>query len=150
MSTGPPGDAPWRQHEPDRLIGRGHAAGDFLEAHDWEVLEESAGRLRLSVHVPPHVRNPRGQLFGGFTGTYVDLVALFTVRAGERARPGPRRWLATVRMDVQYLAPVTEERIVIESEVSARRGRTAIVTTRFLDGQGEPQVLATTVLRFSD
>jgi hypothetical protein len=34
------------------------------------------------------VRNPRGQLFGGFTPTYVDLVALFTVR--------PMQWSLTL------------------------------------------------------
>jgi len=138
--------APWREHAPDRLIGRGHPAGDFLEAHEWELLEERPGFLRIAVHVPDHVRNPRGQLFGGFTPTYVDLVALFTFRAGERS--GTRRgWLATTRMEIEYLAPVVAPRIEIVSEVSARRGRTAWIQTRFLDPEGEPLVLATTVLR---
>ena len=31
---------PWMEVEPSRLIGRGHAAGDFLEAYLWTVLEE--------------------------------------------------------------------------------------------------------------
>ena len=137
---------PWRDHDPKRLIGRGHAAGDFLEAHAWEVLEERVGFLRLSVHVPDHVRNPRGQLFGGFTPTYVDLVALFTVRAGEREKPR-RHWLATVRMEVEYLAPVTGAEIEIVSEITARRGRSAWVQTRFLGPDGEIQVLAATQLR---
>ena len=79
----PPPDAPfvraWASRRPGQLIGKGHPAGDFLEAYDWQVLEEAPGRLRIRAHLPEHVRNPRGQLFGGFTPTYVDLVALFRV-----------------------------------------------------------------------
>ena len=141
--------AAWREHEPDRLIGRGHPAGDFLEAWRWRVLEEREGFLRISVHVPEHVRNPRGQLFGGFTPTYVDLVALFTFRAGRR-EGRPRHWLVTTSMQVEYLAPVTEAELVIESEVVARRGRSAWIATRFLGPDGEPQVLARTVLRSAE
>src|SRR5262249_47203634 len=74
----------WASRRPGQLLGKGHPAGDFLEAYDWHVLEESPGVLRIRAHLPAHVRNPRGQLFGGFTPTYVDLVALFTVRAGEQ------------------------------------------------------------------
>jgi acyl-coenzyme A thioesterase PaaI-like protein len=138
--------APWREHEPGRLIGRGHPAGDFLEAWRWQVLEERPGFLRLAAHVPDHVRNPRGQLFGGFTPTYVDLVALFTFRAGRRGE-GPRHWLTTISMQVEYLAPVTDADLVIESEITARRGRMAWISTRFLGADGEPRVLARTVLR---
>lgn len=141
-----PDELPWRAHAPDRLIGPGHTAGDFLEAHDWEVLEEAPGRLRIAAHVPDRVRNPRGQLFGGFTGTYVDLAALFTMRTTQ-ATEGRRKWMTTVRMDLQYLAPVVEDRIEIASEVTAQRGRNAWVTTRLLDTAGEPLALAITVLR---
>src|SRR3979490_814050 len=88
----------WTTPEPGRLVGRGHPAGDFLEAWAWEVLEEDVGYLRVSVHLPDHVKNPRGQLFGGFTPTYVDLIALFTARAGpDRTLPRDRRgqWTGT-------------------------------------------------------
>jgi hypothetical protein len=91
----------WRQRAPGQLIGKGHPAGDFLEAYEWQVLEEAAGLLRIRAHLPEHVRNPKGQLFGGFTPTFVDLVALFTVRAGQ---PGEEvsfnSWLATTNMRV--------------------------------------------------
>jgi acyl-coenzyme A thioesterase PaaI-like protein len=111
------------------------------------VREERPGFLRLAVHVPDHVRNPRGQLFGGFTPTYVDLVALFTFRAGQRSEATRPGWLTTISMQVEYLAPVTDADLVIESEVTARRGRMAWVSTRFLGADGEPLVLARTVLR---
>ncbi|MGH7436844.1 MAG: hypothetical protein ACRENE_14315, partial [Polyangiaceae bacterium] len=71
--------APWRNPPAGRIIGRGHPAGDFLEAHDWNVIEKRPGYLKLDVHLPSHLRNPRGDLFGGYTPTYVDMVALRTV-----------------------------------------------------------------------
>jgi acyl-coenzyme A thioesterase PaaI-like protein len=130
--------------EPGRLIGRGHPVGDFLEAYDWRVLEERPGALVLDVHLPKQVKNPRGQLFGGFTPTYVDLVALRTVRAGH-TRQGPRGWLATINMRIDYFEPVVEE-FRIESAILHRRGRTVMVQTRFLDRKGTLLVLALTTL----
>ena len=63
--------------------------------------------LKIRAHLPAHVRNPRGQLFGGFTPTYVDLVALFTVRAGEpRIEERLRTWLATTNLRVDYFEPI--------------------------------------------
>jgi acyl-coenzyme A thioesterase PaaI-like protein len=139
---------PWLVPPPDRLIGRGHPAGDFLEAWDWRVVEEDPGRLVLDVHLPDHVRNPRGQLFGGFTPTYVDLVALFTVRAGPgRTDPAtPRGWLATTTLRVDYFEPIVGPRFTIDSTLDKRRGRTCFVTTRFLQ-DGELVAHAVTTLR---
>lgn len=131
--------------EPGRLLGRGHPVGDFLEAYEWLVLEERAGHLVLDVHLPAQVKNPRGQLFGGFTPTYIDLVALRTVRAGLPPK-APRGWLATVNMRIDYFEPVVEE-FRIESSILHRRGRTVIVQTRFLDRSGTLLVFALTTLR---
>ncbi|HLI44086.1 MAG TPA: hypothetical protein VKU92_06415 [Acidimicrobiales bacterium] len=145
---------------PGRILGRGHPAGDFLEAYEWELLEERSGYLRLEAHRPEQVRNPRGQLFGGFTPTYVDLVALLTVRAGQRGeaagregagregagRARPRSWLATTNMRVDYFDPIVGPRFVIESRLERRRGRTCFVATRFLQG-GELAVHALTTMR---
>jgi acyl-coenzyme A thioesterase PaaI-like protein len=121
----------WNNPEPGRLLGKGHPAGDFLDAFDWVVLEERVGYLRLEAGLPERVRNPRGQLFGGFTPTYVDLVALRTVHAGEDRAALPRRWLATTNMRVDYFEPIVGPTFVIESELEKRRGRTSFVVTRF-------------------
>ena len=116
----------WSPAPPGRLVGRGHPAGDFLDAFDWDVLEERSGYLKLRATLPERVKNPRGQLFGGFTPTYVDLVALFTVRAGmERASWRQGGWLAT------------RER---------QRGRTHFVATRFFQ-DAELAVFALTTMR---
>jgi acyl-coenzyme A thioesterase PaaI-like protein len=145
----------WGSPPPGRILGRGHPAGDFLEAHEWELLEEQAGYLRLEAHLPEQVRNPRGQLFGGFAPTYVDLVALLTVRSGHRretagskgtGRGRTRSWLATTNMRVDYFDPIVGPRFVIESRLERRRGRTCFVATRFLQG-GELAVHALTTMR---
>src|SRR5207249_11392805 len=119
-----------------------------LEADRWRVLEESPGVLRLRAHVPVHVRNPRGQLFGGFTPTYVDLVALFTVRAGEE-RPAERfrTWLATTNMRVDYFEPIVGPEFSIESRLLKRRGRTNFVETRFYDPDDTLAAFALTTMR---
>jgi len=152
----PPGDAPfrraWAERKPGQLIGRGHPAGDFLEAYDWELLEEGAGLLRIRAGLPDHVKNPRGQLFGGFTPTYVDLVALFTVRAGEPSGQGFRSWLATTNMRIDYFEPIMGPYFEIQSQLVKKRGRTNFVETRFsVAGQesAEPElaVFAVTTMR---
>jgi acyl-coenzyme A thioesterase PaaI-like protein len=148
----PGNDAPfiraWTEREPGRLIGKGHPAGDFLEAHRWRVLEESPGLLRIRAHLPEHVKNPRGQLFGGFTPTYVDLVALFTVRTEEDSPDRRfRSWLATTNMRVDYFEPILGPEFDIESRLVKSRGRTRFVETRFLGLTGELAVFSTTTIR---
>lgn len=140
---------PWRNAAPGRVMGPGHTAGDFLHAPEWRVIEEREGYLELDVPLPDHVRNPRGQLFGGFAPTYVDLIALHTLRAGHREDPGPRFWLATVNMRIDFLDPVVGS-FVARSEILQRRGRNVWVQTRFCDAEGRVLVSALTVLRESD
>lgn len=137
----------WLRERPDRLIGRGHPAGDFLEAHDWTVLAERPGFFRLDVHLPEKLKNPLGTLFGGFTPTYVDLVALFTVRAGRGAEGWGGGWLATTNMRIDYFEPVRGPRFVIESELKKERGRLKFVETRFLDQHDTLLVFALTTMR---
>jgi acyl-coenzyme A thioesterase PaaI-like protein len=137
----------WISPPPGRLIGKGHPAGDFLEAFEWDVLEQDVGYLKIEAGLPMQVRNPRGQLFGGFTPTYVDLVSLFTVRAGtDRTTPGPFLWLATTNMRVDYFEPITGPRFAMESRLEKRRGRTLFVSTRFLQDD-ELAVFALTTMR---
>ena len=138
---------PWASPEPGRLVGRGHPAGDFLEAWAWDLLEEGDGYVRVSAHLPDHVRNPRGQLFGGFTPTYVDLIALFTVRSrAQRVEQRGRQWLATTSMRVDYFEPIVGPTFVLDSRREKQRGRTHFVITRFLQ-DGDLAVLAATTMR---
>jgi acyl-coenzyme A thioesterase PaaI-like protein len=135
----------WRQREPGRLIGKGHPAGDFLEAYAWHLLEERLGYLRVRAQLPEHVRNPRGQLFGGFTPTYVDMIALMTAKAGTPAEERYASWLATTNMRVDYFEPIVGPTFVVESELEKRRGRTCFVVTRFLQDDALAAYAVTTM-----
>ena len=121
----------WRQREPGRVIGKGHPAGDFLEAYNWDLLEERTGYMKVRCQLPKHALNPRGQLFGGFTPTYVDMIALMTAKAGTPPEERFASWLATTNMRVDYFEPITGPTFVVESELEKRRGRTCFVVTRF-------------------
>jgi acyl-coenzyme A thioesterase PaaI-like protein len=134
-----------RDRKPGQLMGRGHPAGDLLEAYDWKLLDSGPGRVRLRCQLPDHVRNPRGVLFGGFTATYVDLIAIFTCRAGEEANEN-RRWLNTLNMRVDYIEPI-EADFIAESTVVNRRGPMYWIETRLLSEEGTMLAFAWTTLR---
>ncbi len=135
---------PWLPAPPGRLLGRGHPAGDFLEAYDWKVLLAEPGRFQIEAHLPARVRNPRGQLFGGFTPTYVDLLA---VRTAHEASSGGFRGVATVNMHVDYFDPVTDDRFLLESRVVHTRGRILLVEVVFRSLAGALLVFSNTTLR---
>jgi acyl-coenzyme A thioesterase PaaI-like protein len=126
----------WQTDDPRRLIGRGHPVGDFLGAPEWEVLARGDGSLLLRAGLPERVRNPRGELFGGFTPTYVDFVSLHLFHTSEHAGE-PRQWLSTASLHVEYFAPIRGPEFEIAGEVLQRRGRTACVQTRFLSTDGD-------------
>ncbi len=123
-----------------RVIRRGHPVGDILEAYEWEVMERGLGHLRVAAHLPAAVCNPRGQLFGGFTGTYVDFMSLFTFWAGrEPSDDEPRAWLATLNMRIDYFRPVTGPRFEMEGRIVHLRGSTGMVETRFFEPEAGPE-----------
>jgi acyl-coenzyme A thioesterase PaaI-like protein len=134
----------WRDPPPGRLMGPGHPAGDFLNAPDWRVLEESEGRLVVDVPLVDAAKNFRGHLFGGFAPTYIDLIALRTVSAGARERA--HGWLVTLNMRLEYFEPVEGPRFIIESRVVNRRGRSLLVEVTFRDNAGKMLVFATLML----
>jgi acyl-coenzyme A thioesterase PaaI-like protein len=137
-------DRPWLPPPPGRLLGRGHPAGDFLEAYEWSVLVHEPGRYVIEAHLPEHVKNPRGQLFGGFTPTYVDLLA---VRTAHSHVGGAARGMATVNMRLDYFEPVTEARFMLESRVVNSRGRNHLVEVLLKDLAGKLLAFSIVTLR---
>ena len=137
----------WLTEDPARLVGRGHPIGDFLEAWNWRVLDRADGMVRVEAHLPAQVLNPRGELFGGFTPTYVDFISLWAVKskASHDREPG-RAGLVTLSMRVDYLEPIVGPTFVIESTVDATRGQTDHVRTRLVAG-GVVGALAIATLR---
>lgn len=140
-----PGEVPsFRRAAPGKLMGRGHGPGDSVHAWDWDVLGETDGHIEVLAVLPDSARNPRGTMFGGYTGLYVDLVALHTHRAGRREvldRPS----LMTVHLAIDYLAPITQHRFRITGEVDARRQRRSWSTITMYEGDEKAVVARVTL-----
>jgi len=134
VSESPTRLRPWLASDPSRLVGRGHAAGDFLEAYDWKVLEEREGFIKVEAHVPDRVRNPRASSSAASRRPTWTSSPLFAVRAGPRrleamragAKPSESQlnWLATTNMRVDYFDPVVGPTFWLESRIVRERGRT--------------------------
>jgi len=124
----------------------GHSAGDLVEASEWKILREERGLVEVEAHLPYQVLNPRGQLFGGFTGTYVDMISLYTCRTlNEDSSASP--WSATVNMRIDYFAPVLGPRFNLLGELINDGRSTCLIATTFSALDGEKLVYAITTLR---
>lgn len=128
---------PWADTEPGQLVAKGHANGDVLEAWKWKVLEESPGLLVIEAGLPENLMNAQGQLFGGFTPTYVDFVSLYTVHTGggDRDPSSPRHWLTTINMRCDYFEPIVGPTFTVRGELVNQRGLTSLVSTKFFQGE---------------
>lgn len=128
------------------FMQRGHNAGDLVEARQWKILREEPGLVEVDAHLPQHLLNPRRQLFGGFTGIYVDMISLYTVRTlfADHAK---LKWSATVNMRIDYFAPVTGPRFLLKGELINDGRTTSLVATHFSDTDGNKLVYAITTLR---
>ena len=136
------------ERQPPIFMRPGHCAGDLLEAPDWKVIREEEGFIDLDVHVPTQVLNPRQQLFGGFTGTYVDMVALYTIRTLFPARED--YWITTINMRIDYLDPVLGPRVRLQGELINKGRSTSLVAVTFFDEAGNKLVYAMVTLRVID
>lgn len=127
----------------------GHRAGDLVEASKWKILREEPGLVEIDAHLPPQLLNPRDQLFGGFTGTYVDMISIYTVRTLFESQED-FKWSATVNMRIDYFAPVMGPRFLLKGELIKDGRSTCLVATHFTDMQGNKLVYAITTLRKSN
>ncbi|MEM7096467.1 MAG: PaaI family thioesterase [Actinomycetota bacterium] len=137
--------------EEGQLVARGHAAGDVLEAWNWRIVERSHGLLILDVDLPDSLRNPQGQLFGGFTPTYIDFASIFTLHTLdlESDPTEPRSWVTTINMRCDYFEPIVGPTFGIRGEIVNQRGKNALVSTKFFQ-DGVMAAHALTTLRQMD
>lgn len=124
----------------------GHNAGDLVESHKWKVIKEERGLVEVDVHLPKHLLNPRNQLFGGFTGTYVDMIAIYTTRS-LFDKKSEFAWSTTVNMRIDYFAPVLGPRFLLKGELINDGRSTCMVATTFTDYEGNKLVYAITTCR---
>ena len=127
----------------------GHPAGDFVESPKWKTLKSEPGLVEIDAHLPEQVLNPRRQLFGGFTGTYVDMISIHTARTVllDDKHSG---WTTTVNMRIDYLEPVVGPRFIMRGELIKNGRTTCLVASHFLDHEGNVLVYAITTLRKLD
>jgi acyl-coenzyme A thioesterase PaaI-like protein len=126
----------------------GHCAGDLVEAAKWNILREERGLVEVDVHIPAHMLNPRQQLFGGFTGTYVDMISIYTART--LYDDNANFWASTINMRIDYLEPVLGPRVLLRGELIKQGKSTSLVATHFIDHSGNKLVYAITTLRMLD
>lgn len=129
-----------------RFMRPGHSGGEFVGAAQWKVVKEEKGCIELDVHLPERLLNPFGQLFGGFTGIYVDMASIYAVRTIYAGQPGYSR-SATVNMRIDYLQPVFGPRFRLVGEVIKDGRSTCLTTTKFLDYDDNLMVYALTTMR---
>ena len=136
------------KHERPILLKPGHNAGDLVESTRWKILTEERGLVEVEAHLPEHLLNPRNQLFGGFTGTYVDMISIYTCRTlfDDENR---FKWSATVNMRIDYFAPVLGPTFRLRGELINDGRTTCLLSTHFLDLDGNKLVYAITTLRKS-
>jgi acyl-coenzyme A thioesterase PaaI-like protein len=137
----------WDDPPEGSLIRSGHRVGDQLDASSWLVRERGAERLVAEATLPVALQNYRGQLFGGFTGAYVDFIALALVREEMSAAEKQSMGLTTLNMRIDYFEPVHGPRFVLEAEILKKRGANYFVEVRFRGLDGLLLVAASVVLR---
>jgi acyl-coenzyme A thioesterase PaaI-like protein len=131
------------------FLSPGHNAGDLVESHQWKILQEEPGLVEVDAHLPDHLLNPRNQLFGGFHGTYVDMIAIYVARTLITAE-SDFKWSTTVNMRIDYFAPVEGPRFLLKGELINDGRSTCLVATTFSDPDGNKLVYAITTLRKSN
>ena len=124
----------------------GHNAGDLVEAHKWTVLREEKGVVEVDAHLPKHLLNPRDQLFGGFHGTYVDMMSIYAARSIS-SDADAFSWSTTINMRIDYFLPVEGDRFFLKSEVIKNGRTTLLVSTTFSDSEGSKLAYAITTIK---
>ena len=124
----------------------GHNAGDLVEAHKWTVLREEKGVVEVDAHLPKHLLNPRDQLFGGFHGTYVDMMSIYAARSMS-SDVDAFRWSTTINMRIDYFLPVEGDRFFLKSEVIKNGRTTLLVSTTFSDSEGSKLAYAIATIK---
>lgn len=130
-------DRPFQPTSPAQLVAPGHAAGDILDAPDWRLIRREHGVLEVEADLPDRLKNPQGQLFGGFTPTYVDFVSIFTLQTLDLDQDpsAPKSWVTTINMRCDYFEPIVEPTFRIVGQVVNQRGKNALVSTSFFQGE---------------
>jgi acyl-coenzyme A thioesterase PaaI-like protein len=123
----------------------GSIAAQF-DVANWKVLSEQPGFVRVDVPLHPWLRNPLGQLFGGFTASYADMLTFRVARSGDLTTRDSSSWYATTGMRVDYLEPITAEHFQVECHLLKARGKSILTEARFYQDDVLAAFAVTTML----
>lgn len=137
----------WDEPAPGRLLGPGHRIADMLDAPSWRVREQGGGRLVVQATLPLLLQNYRGQLFGGFTGAYIDFIGLALVRSQLSEEQRAVLGLTTLNMRIEYFEPVVGPHFLLEATVLKVRGHNFFLDIHFRSLAGVLLVGASVALR---
>jgi acyl-coenzyme A thioesterase PaaI-like protein len=129
--------------EGDAPVG---SIGAQFDVANWKVISEEPGYVRVEVPLHPWLRNPLGQLFGGFTPSYADMLAFRVARSGDLTSRDAPTWYATTGMRVDYLEPITAEHFQVECQLLKARGKSMLTETRFYQDDVLAAFAVTTIL----
>jgi acyl-coenzyme A thioesterase PaaI-like protein len=120
--------------------------GVQFDVANWRVLAEEPGHVRVEVPLHPWLRNPLGQLFGGFTPAYADMLAFRVAKSGDLTPRDAPTWYATTGMRVDYLEPITADHFQVECQLLKARGKSILTEARFYQDEVLAAFAVTTIL----
>jgi acyl-coenzyme A thioesterase PaaI-like protein len=122
------------------------AIGTHFDVANWKTLAEASGFVRVEIPLLPWLKNPLGQLFGGFTPAFADILAARVVRSGGSIPKDSAIWYATTGMRVDYLEPIVNPTFEVECQLLRARGKSMLIEARFYQEQALAAFAVTTML----
>jgi acyl-coenzyme A thioesterase PaaI-like protein len=134
----------WSLNVPQgKLASPGLPPFDFLEIERWDILRDDEGELDVECYLPASALNPLGQLFGGFTAAYVDIISLYTAKRDCGDQLG---FQSTINMRIDYFEPIINKSFTAQGRIVNRRGDNRLISTRLLQ-DGKSCAFALTTMR---
>lgn len=109
--------------------------GAHFDVENWKVLSEEPRYIRVEVPLHPRLKNPLGQLFGGFTPAYADMLAARVIRSSDKSLSDSPIWYATTGLRVDYLEPIVGDSFQVECRLLKSRGKSMLVEAKFYQGE---------------
>jgi uncharacterized protein (TIGR00369 family) len=125
---------------PARALG-----GEFIRANGPLYVRKHEGRLQLGFRVEPRHTNPAGICHGGMMASFCDM--LLPICAHHQSEAVANRFLPTVSLQLDYLAPSPEGAWVQGEAEVLRATRSLVFVQGLVTADGEPVARASGVFK---
>jgi len=113
----------------DALLKKLGLESPYFKHLDMELLDAGDGWAKLGMDIKPHHGNIHGFVHGGAIASMADQVGMLAAKT--RFTKGQRG--VTIQMDMHYLAPVRNGRIVAEGRIKKMGGHIAFSEVDVVD-----------------